>query len=550
MSWLWLVSVGVTDVQFPLWEKDDYGIWSVQKRFEIGRGGIREVHKGLLRLLALGQIEFPKEQPKALKRELARELKLDFFQADEEFYASIKAPENLAGQYRIDPNKNEIPNAQQQVLPLYCPKLDELVEAAKTSFDGEPVTVVVLNTRRDSDSDDGANEPIASGPLAAKFLAERLGLQWLDGNGAMPEFLGSGLATWFDFLIDRETVEDVAVQRRIIQRLTQLLRSWHGGEKCKIAVTTTGGIPPLKPIIERIPATFIGQDSVRLLEKPERAPVVAKALNYLDRVAEQEILRFHCAEALRHQDYASAYGLANRFPNQAWAQQVRNVLGPLLELPGGPLQIKGHALDAWALSACQIEFRLCLGESAGALIRLGRFIESSIWVLIARDPRIRDLKLIVDPEEECLVGNLPNNHELMQPKAGQKAMLESKRAGTYTVNGLTWLWPDWLKQEGACQAAVSLDQLVRNYQGNPDDNYSPRKFRNRLVHGSTQPPTLREIEDSLRQAKLLMGVHQPFGKNLLALPAMSALLSGLGQPNLAGEIGRQLAELLDNVIEG
>lgn len=54
MRWLWLISVGMTDVQFPVWTKDEYGCWTGPYRFEIGRTGIRAVHEGLLTLLDKG----------------------------------------------------------------------------------------------------------------------------------------------------------------------------------------------------------------------------------------------------------------------------------------------------------------------------------------------------------------------------------------------------------------------------------------------------------------------------------------------------------------
>lgn len=52
MSWLWLISVGVSDVQFPVWSKDEYGRWSRLHRFETGRAGVRAVHEGSLAFAA------------------------------------------------------------------------------------------------------------------------------------------------------------------------------------------------------------------------------------------------------------------------------------------------------------------------------------------------------------------------------------------------------------------------------------------------------------------------------------------------------------------
>ncbi len=48
MRWLWLISVGMTDIQFPLWKKDDYGCWQGPQRFDLARSEVRKTHEGLL----------------------------------------------------------------------------------------------------------------------------------------------------------------------------------------------------------------------------------------------------------------------------------------------------------------------------------------------------------------------------------------------------------------------------------------------------------------------------------------------------------------------
>jgi hypothetical protein len=339
MAWLWLVSVGVSDVQFPAWKQDEYGQWSKLCRFEMGRGGCRAAHERLLTLMAKDRIVFPEGPlPQALWREEARDLRFELEVVDEdtgEFIAALRPVDqrHQAG-YWVSSHGDVIPNQYEARLPLYCPKVAELLSLTEPTFGQGPLSLVVLNTRRDQPLPDGRDEPIASGPLVAKFLAERLNLVWRDGGGVIPDALEPGVATWVDILTGNEAMEDPVAQARVVRRITDLIKAWQPAGERRIAVTTAGGMPPLKPIIERVPATCLGQAAVRLLDRPERGPVAATALDYHARVAERETLRFHCAESVRLGDYASAYGLANRAATQPWARAVRDRLGALLEFPG------------------------------------------------------------------------------------------------------------------------------------------------------------------------------------------------------------------------
>jgi|GEM_PF-2018708 len=556
MAWLWLISVGVTDVQFPVWKKDQCGQWTGPWRFEIGRGGIHAVHEGLRMLLDQGQIVFPPEPlPKSLRREESQSLRLEFEQEDGVFIASLKTPEGQPSTYRISGQAGEIPNAGEPRLPLYCPKVSDLLDVARETFGQEPVTVVVLNTQRHKNFPDGADEPIASGPLVARFLAERLGLAYLDQrdrSGAVPSTLAQTTSTWVDILTGEEAAEDSEVQQRVVRRLAGLVRAWNPKAGDKIAITTAGGIPPLKPIIERVPATCVGQAAIRLLDSPEqrgpkkpapRSQATVAALNYGDRVAERETLRFHCVEALRQGDYAGAYGLASRFPNRAWAEAVRNRIGPLLELPGGPLQINGCCLAPFALNAWQVETALCMGDVAGALKRLGLFMESSIWALIGSDARIRRFQLQVDREENCLVGDLPQDHFLFTEGLLRQGNKEKNR---HVVLDLTWRWPLWLAEDQGMQTekTAALERLLNSYNG------EPRKFRNLFTHGSGTCIKLSEAESCLRTMGFIADINKPFGQNFLIARNVNDLLSVLGGPNLASAMGGQLKDLLNRVIEG
>jgi hypothetical protein len=540
MAWLWMISVGVTDVQFPVWSKDESGMWTVLRRFETGRAGIRAVHEGLLALLRNGQIRFEGGLPKPIHRDVARDLRLEFVQEGADFLMTIRHAD-----YRISDQADTIPNTHEAQLPLYCPKVEALLPIARETFADGPVTVLVLNTRRADDFSEAPLEPIAAGPLVAKCLAERLGLRWVDGGGQVPNDLASGTSTWIDILTDNEPMEDVDVQKSVVARLCAALRAWDPDCPATngVAVTTSGGMPVFKPLIERVPAICFGQDRVTLLDQPERGTAQAVALSYDNRVTEREVLRFHCAEALRHGDYAGAYGLASRAASQPWAKEVRNGLGALLEFPGAPLQPNGRNLEPIALTACQIEVRLCLGDVIGALIRLGTFVESSIWKLIAQDSRIHSLGLKVDRNNECLVGNLKPDHHLFKDK-----MLEQNAKGKHhhRVLGLTWLWLKWLEKPITDQAKVAkvLKDFHKRYEK------KPKILRNRLVHGINVPIDPQDVRQCMMDGGLIEGVGHPFGQNFLSVTDVNRLLTGLGEVDLTAAVGGHLKAVLNRVIEG
>ncbi|MCK7518015.1 MAG: hypothetical protein MZV64_10025 [Ignavibacteriales bacterium] len=111
-------------------------------------------------------------------------------------------------------------------------------------------------------------------------------------------------------------------------------------------------MPPLKPLIERASAIHVGQTHVTLLDQSERrgrdAPVAASVLNYGERVAERETLRFHCTEALRAGDYAGAYGLARRAGQCSWLTRCATVWGRCWSCRGNRCTSRG----AWSSPSC------------------------------------------------------------------------------------------------------------------------------------------------------------------------------------------------------
>ncbi len=114
-QWLWLVSVGVTDVQFPVWMQNDYGIWQGPQRFQLGRGGVSKTHAGLLNLLRRERIRFDPELPPLVERELADRLRFEFEQdpASDEFLAALHPAD-----FRLSAQGDCVPNAHEARLTL------------------------------------------------------------------------------------------------------------------------------------------------------------------------------------------------------------------------------------------------------------------------------------------------------------------------------------------------------------------------------------------------------------------------------------------------
>jgi hypothetical protein len=543
MAWLWLMSVGVTDLQFPVWKLNEVGQWTGPWFFEPGRAGIRRLHDGILALHENGQIAFP-AMPRRLQGD-ARELRLELELIDAGFKAEVRHSKS-PNDFRISQYGNEIPNGNEPKLPLYCPKIEPLIEAARNRFGDEPVTVVALGTKRNEKFWDAMREPIASGPVVARFCAERLNLELVDNRGQMPTAFEPGTSSWVDLLIEDELHEDRTAQQKVAKRLTRIVQLWiKSTADPNVVVTPSGGIPPLKPLIERIPATCVGQNKVQLLDEPEpgpppRAPPAIKPVDYSARVVEAETLRFYCAEALRSGDYVSAYGIARRY-NLPWSQVVRNQLGSFLQLPGEPVTIEGRPLMEFEIDACRVEMSLCMGDVAGALRQLGTFMETATWHLITKDPRIRSTGLRCNRDIECLTGEWSASFSRLK-------LLERDGRGTnmHAVIDLTYRWPDWLvgtPMHKYSLAAQALFRLTGWY------NKRPRKLRNRILHGSEGSVDLSEIESVLRSARLITNVGAPFGLNFLSSPSLKGLLDNASMTGFAQVMADYVNKLVSGVAE-
>jgi hypothetical protein len=191
-----------------------------------------------------------------------------------------------------------------------------------------------------------------------------------------------------------------------------------------------------------------------------------------------------------------------------------------------------------------------MGDVAGALLRMGPFIESVAWKLIVEDARIRALGLQIDRANECLHGVIPWDHALFASQF-QYFRPNPEGADQHRVNALTWEWPKWLAEPDGRQrdAALALIQVCVRY--NSDQfGMSPRQYRNLLAHGSDQTVSLKEIERCMKERGLIAATGRRFGENFMTSEHVAKLLDELGAGDLQETLRAYLADLRQQVIEG
>lgn len=543
MRWLWLVAVGVSDVQWPLWSDGPGGPWSLSRRYEPPRDLVRSVHEALLLLLRADLVGFPLGRLSARARDLPPELRLDVVaEADGAFVAAYSLPA-----FRLVPEAPQVPSGATMHLPVLCPKLQPLLEPAQALFGDGDVTVVALNTCRVPQRNPG--EPVAAGPVVSRFLAEHLQLPWVDSAGSpSASQLRKKCCTWVDLLQGDDNAEDEDSQQRFMTRLNHVLQGWEGARgKGQVVVTMSGGLPQLKDVTERAVAARFGDARVHLLVEPERGRSVASTLRYADRWSEREALRFQCCEALRHEDFAGAYGLARRNPNAPWSRRVLDVVGLLLELPGaGAPPSELGVLPGWLACVAQIEASACAGDVAGVVRRMGLLLESLTWALMALNDELPRRGLQVDLETRRICGPLPD------PAQWSAGLLDPEPDGRHRARRLLEEWPIWLLRSSPRDlrsASKALRAITLRYiQGRGGD--SVRDWRNRLSHGASAAPDLTVLQEVLLERQLCARFGAPFGANFMALDDIGALTASLCSALACPPLGlfrRELVQLLDVV---
>ena len=553
--WLWLISVGATDIQIPVWIQDESGAWSQLRRMEFEREGQRQVHEALLAMASVpGRVMLSAEDVRPFRAQRGNSVAVEHVEVDGEAVHSIRIVRPGAADrppaLRISASGDEIPNPYEATLTLLFPKIAPMVMAIQAASKGNDLSVIVLNTCRSSGVD-AAREPVAAGPLAARFLAQELGLHWVEGGAAIPAMLAAGTCTWLDILQGGERLEDPEVEALVQGRMNTLLDAFDAQPGDRVVVSTSGGLPPLKPLIERIPAARLGTECVSVLDNPEggqgRMPEFRPlAERWLDR----EMLRLHGVEALRSQDYAAAYGLAKRrSAGAAWARGVLACLAPMLDLPTSVSPDPCiEALEPYQLRAIRVETALAMSDVPMAIRHLSTFVESALWTLLRRGNALSACGFRVEEDSDGIFGEAELSGGLEQLFAPRR-----NRPGHYspvstTVFDQLPLWAADREADLALRDGLhQCRQVAMAYWQRQDGKTSIHDIRNRLSHGAGPAIELVDAEMRLVSSGLVAGAGGVFGTNFLDHAPVSRLLHLL-QKNSGGSLVLQARQALQRAL--
>ena len=199
---LWIVTAGLTDVQFSLGEDERLDL---VPRTPQGAASLRAVHEWLL-----GQTNVSFVTAKGRKSRKG----------------SLAAWEPQEGPARlIDGHDSGISSNCPQ---LVCPKMEEILELTGARQESlTDLAVVILDTHRQ----DRPDEPIASGPVLVKYLEATLGLKQAD----KPE---AGKSVVVHILEGKEGFE--GNESKVAERLEGALASLADVTECTLFAT--GGI--------------------------------------------------------------------------------------------------------------------------------------------------------------------------------------------------------------------------------------------------------------------------------------------------------------------
>jgi hypothetical protein len=448
---LWVIAVGVSDLQFPIF--DDQG--QVTGRYELDSrapGGpphaaiasVRKVHQWLLE--RLNNIEFV-EAP-----DTGRAPTCTFM---------------VSGNQLVQSGSNSplVIDGDDAAIKLSMPKLDRILKNGIGYLNDSQLRLIIVDTVRDKLPD----EPIASGVLAQLFMEKRLNRQLQRADRctilqAEERFEGS--------------------EGQIEKRLADLLldESLQGLKSC--VIFPSGGIPLVKDLLPWIfERRFPGK--VRIYQEPRFVPFQA------DQHAQAALVTAsQCARQFERGDLAGAKALARLLqPRPDWAQIVIN-FSEIIE--NGRAESKPFAAllrsladaDGLLRLAMLIDFDLRAGAQRSALLRLGAFIEMAAWCHFKQNlPVGQNLLRFNDQRKSFTIAG--NHHQRCEIKTRIEAWINQLRMRSCFESF------EWGEMKIKCGGEVvqwfhkfNLGNLAALYnKPAPNGGCSARDVRNALMHG-------------------------------------------------------------------
>lgn len=506
---LWIVTAGNSDIQFPLHRLST----GDSARFTPARD-VRKLHEALIELAKGGRLTvLNSSQPLRHGRDGGRPDKA--WTSGASLQVTGTEDGGLALSYTNPDFVLDL--AGTTGVPVHLPKVQPLLDPLRQY--GKNLTVVVVGTRRDQDSE----EPIAVGPVLCEYLSNQLGLTLsgaLDTEGGTRSTLTPGSCVWLNILIGDERLEEIDSQRSMIGRVQEALEAWERGLSAaaqngsirRVLVTSSGGMALVKEILERVSAIRFGDGQVSIFKEQPSQQAVSVVISepYLNRVTERLALRLHCAESFRSMKWYSAYGLAG-LVKEDWSRSIKRLIEPLLRLPGNgnigrdicrPAIHENRVISSLELAAYQLEISWRMGDSVTTLQIFSAFLESAIQRLSENSTRLSAAGGRVR-NNATILGLPAHSHDTlfgnMDAERSRRLITGPERRGDKVFSKIRSLvadsaWIDFLcegvangSERSALQAAGDL-VLKYNERSAPGADDSLRELRNRLAH---------EIDDGL-----------------------------------------------------
>ncbi len=578
---VWIISVGSTDLQLPLYERvaDEEGHheWRLTHLVRLPERETRTIHEGLEKLAKFGLIEFiaPDRKTGALSSRRGKDEPRLLLEVNEDGsgfaarYESSVPPSETPS--RLDSAADEISSGKGNKVPLALPKLEPIL-GFPNFVEDPPETVLVLNTRRTSDS----REPVAAGPLVAKRMSLAFDLEWEVKGDPLHDLPRKGTATSVDFIRGTETFEADGDQEHCQQRLIALCR-WIDEESdgVKVWLSNSGGAPQIKDLVGRTIQTYFGEGRVTVLTVPERSgDIQEQPLAQSQGWGDRDRVRVACATALRQRQLIAAFGLASSLctvpstRNEGWSVAVIQTLAPLCLLPNPPgIPVQDCPLTGSKLVAYRCEAALAQKDIKGALLHLGSLFETLHGELLQRHPLLGRPGITWEPSGRSfeIAGGIQQRtalkREVMEanelfagPARGrQSPLLEwtgrftARVRNTYSEmpEWLTWMERSIFNRCGPVAhltlAATTLRALYRRYASVS----KCRELRNQFVHHSPSQATLAEAQAILLDQALIK--NDDGALTLLGVESWSKIFRPLGHNDLRDEFEGVLKGLLEKV---
>lgn len=388
------------------------------------------------------------------------------------------------------------------------------------------VGCIVFNTHRNHrDSPHFLNEPIAAGPLIARWLAGEFSLR----AGERESQTGPGISGWIDYLAGDEEMtgdgRDYPVNRLGLRRIDAALHDasrWENG--LHACLSTGGGMPNYKDQIFAC-AQYRFANRVFDWHEPEQD---SKSPYWMTPQEEQGIPRVipAPAESFRHRrhagalvkngDFSGAYAVAQSLEEddeeRKWIQSLYQahlyMLGMLTEPKNIPPYLKilvSGEMPRCLMPAMRLEAALWSGRILEAIFFTSTFFDAALldWIEKSLIPRDKKGTLLGRLNQESRTINflkeLPFNKILMRkiPNTNIACLEPSKKSSifvSYSYHTDKSCLPRWF-QAFPCEPLERMSKMLNDEYPYKNNSTKPRFLRNIITHSDADQELMNRAKE-------------------------------------------------------